>query len=113
MPPAASSERAGGAASNGTQTATLPPWWPRALRPEAGSPGTWITPEMQAAYCRLYDKGLAHSYEIWRAGRMIGGVYGVRLGRVFFGESMFSPSAMHQRRRSRDWWITVASSESS
>jgi leucyl/phenylalanyl-tRNA--protein transferase len=58
--------------------------------PRSRSPGTWITAEMQAAYCRLYDKGLAHSYEIWRAGRMIGGVYGVRLGRVFFGESMFS-----------------------
>ena len=58
--------------------------------PRAGSPGTWITPEMQRAYCRLHERGHAHSYEIWRAGRLVGGLYGVRLGRVFFGESMFS-----------------------
>jgi hypothetical protein len=43
-----------------------------------------------AAYCGLHQRGLAHSYEIWRADRLVGGVYGVRLGRVFFGESMFS-----------------------
>ena len=58
--------------------------------PRARSPGTWITAEMQAAYCALHQRGLAHSYEIWRAERLVGGVYGVRLGRVFFGESMFS-----------------------
>ena len=58
--------------------------------PRARSPGTWITPEMAAAYCALHQRGLAHSYEIHRAGRLVGGVYGVRLGRVFFGESMFS-----------------------
>jgi leucyl/phenylalanyl-tRNA--protein transferase len=58
--------------------------------PRARSPGTWITPEMQAAYCALYRQGLAHSYEIWRAGRLVGGLYGVRLGGVYFGESMFS-----------------------
>jgi leucyl/phenylalanyl-tRNA---protein transferase len=58
--------------------------------PRSGSPGTWITREMQEAYCRLHERGYAHSYEIWRAGRLIGGLYGVRLGRVFFGESMFS-----------------------
>jgi leucyl/phenylalanyl-tRNA---protein transferase len=58
--------------------------------PREGSPGTWITPEMQRAYCRLHERGHAHSYEIWRAGRLVGGLYGVRLGRVFFGESMFS-----------------------
>jgi leucyl/phenylalanyl-tRNA--protein transferase len=58
--------------------------------PRARSPGTWITAEMQAAYCALYRHGLAHSYEIWRANRLVGGVYGVRLGRVYFGESMFS-----------------------
>jgi leucyl/phenylalanyl-tRNA--protein transferase len=45
---------------------------------------------MSSAYCRLHQQGLAHSYEIWRANQLIGGVYGVRLGRVFFGESMFS-----------------------
>jgi len=58
--------------------------------PRARSPGTWITPEMQAAYCDLHAHGLAHSYEIWHQGTLVGGVYGVRLGRVFFGESMFS-----------------------
>jgi len=58
--------------------------------PRARSPGTWITAEMSAAYCGLHQRGLAHSYEIWRENRLVGGVYGVRLGRVFFGESMFS-----------------------
>jgi leucyl/phenylalanyl-tRNA--protein transferase len=58
--------------------------------PRVHSPGTWITPGMQAAYIALHARGLAHSAEIWRAGRLVGGVYGVRLGRVFFGESMFS-----------------------
>ena len=58
--------------------------------PRRGSPGTWITPEMQEAYLNLHERGLAHSAETWRAGRLAGGVYGVRLGGVFFGESMFS-----------------------
>lgn len=58
--------------------------------PRARSPGTWITAEMSAAYCGLHQRGLAHSYEIWRENRLVGGVYGVQLGRVFFGESMFS-----------------------
>ncbi|HEY3730901.1 MAG TPA: leucyl/phenylalanyl-tRNA--protein transferase [Steroidobacteraceae bacterium] len=58
--------------------------------PRARSPGTWITTEMASAYCRLHQRGLAHSYETWRADRLVGGLYGVRLGRVFFGESMFS-----------------------
>jgi leucyl/phenylalanyl-tRNA--protein transferase len=58
--------------------------------PRRGSPGTWITAEMHAAYLALHHRGIAHSAEIWRAGRLVGGVYGVRLGQVFFGESMFS-----------------------
>jgi leucyl/phenylalanyl-tRNA--protein transferase len=58
--------------------------------PRTRSPGTWITPEMQAAYSALHGRGLAHSAETWRAGRLVGGVYGVRIGAVFFGESMFS-----------------------
>ena len=45
---------------------------------------------MRAAYCDLHGRGLAHSIEIWRAGELVGGLYGVQLGRVFFGESMFS-----------------------
>jgi len=56
------------------------------LRPE----GTWITPAMQAAYRTLHELGHAHSVETWRDGRLVGGLYGVALGRVFFGESMFS-----------------------
>jgi leucyl/phenylalanyl-tRNA--protein transferase len=58
--------------------------------PRARSPGTWITPEMRAAYIALHARGLAHSAEIWRGGQLVGGVYGVRLGRAYFGESMFS-----------------------
>ncbi|HDS15446.1 MAG TPA: leucyl/phenylalanyl-tRNA--protein transferase [Proteobacteria bacterium] len=52
--------------------------------------GTWITPAMQDAYLDLYRAGLAHSFETWRDGRLVGGLYGVCLGRAFFGESMFS-----------------------
>lgn len=54
------------------------------------SPGTWITPEMLAAYCRLFERGHAHSVEVRLGGELVGGLYGVLLGRVFFGESMFS-----------------------
>jgi leucyl/phenylalanyl-tRNA--protein transferase len=58
--------------------------------PRTTSPGTWITAEMRQAYCRLHELGLAHSVEVWRDEQLIGGLYGVQLGRVFFGESMFS-----------------------
>jgi leucyl/phenylalanyl-tRNA--protein transferase len=58
--------------------------------PRAHSPGTWITAEMHAAYLALHELGIAHSNEIWRAGSLVGGIYGVQLGRVYFGESMFS-----------------------
>ena len=51
--------------------------------------GTWITPEMLTAYGRLYDMGFAHSVECWQDGELVGGLYGVGLGRCFFGESMF------------------------
>ncbi|MDA8165714.1 MAG: leucyl/phenylalanyl-tRNA--protein transferase, partial [Desulfobacteraceae bacterium] len=60
-----------------------------AIREEKG-PGTWITPEMLEAYCRLHALGFAHSVECWRDGELAGGLYGVSLGTVFFGESMFS-----------------------
>ncbi len=52
--------------------------------------GTWIVADMRAAYCRLYRSGYAHSVETWQDGRLVGGLYGVSLGRCFFGESMFS-----------------------
>ncbi len=52
--------------------------------------GTWITPEMIAAYCQLHRLGKAHSVEVWMDGQLAGGLYGVSIGRAFFGESMFS-----------------------
>ncbi len=52
--------------------------------------GTWLSPEMRAAYLRLHKLGYAHSVETWREGQLVGGLYGIALGRVFFGESMFS-----------------------
>ncbi|MCP4696507.1 MAG: leucyl/phenylalanyl-tRNA--protein transferase [Gammaproteobacteria bacterium] len=58
--------------------------------PRLGQDGTWITADMQAAYIKLHLRGLAHSVECWREGRLVGGLYGVAIGRVFFGESMFS-----------------------
>lgn len=51
--------------------------------------GTWITPEMIQAYDALHIMGLAHSIEVWKEGTLVGGLYGVSLGRAFFGESMF------------------------
>jgi len=57
--------------------------------PRSGQAGTWISAEMRAAYCRLHEMGHAHSVETWIDGSLAGGLYGVALGRVFFGESMF------------------------
>ena len=54
------------------------------------NPGTWITPEMNRAYCRLHRLGHAHSIEAWHQGELAGGLYGIAVGQVFFGESMFS-----------------------
>jgi leucyl/phenylalanyl-tRNA---protein transferase len=51
---------------------------------------TWISAEVQAAYVRLHQLGYAHSAEAWQNNKLVGGLYGVRLGKVFFGESMFS-----------------------
>lgn len=58
--------------------------------PRRYAAGTWITDEMAAAYCRLHALGWAHSFEAWREGELAGGLYGVAIGRVFFGESMFA-----------------------
>jgi len=58
--------------------------------PRARASGTWITGRMQRAYQRLHRAGYAHSIEVWREDTLIGGLYGVSLGRMFFGESMFS-----------------------
>ncbi len=53
-------------------------------------PGTWITPEMKQAYKQLHEMGVAHSVECWLDEKLVGGLYGVALGQVFFGESMFT-----------------------
>lgn len=58
--------------------------------PRRGQDGTWITDQMQVAYGRLHEHGVAHSVEIWDDTNLVGGLYGVSLGAIFFGESMFS-----------------------
>jgi leucyl/phenylalanyl-tRNA--protein transferase len=55
-----------------------------------GQEGTWITEEVKEAYTRLHEAGYAHSAEVWQNGVLVGGLYGLRMGKVFFGESMFS-----------------------
>lgn len=55
-----------------------------------GQAGTWITPAVIDAYVSVHDAGNAHSVEAWRDGRLVGGLYGVAIGRMFFGESMFA-----------------------
>ena len=58
--------------------------------PRRGQEGTWITEEMVTAYCALHAQGLAHSVETWMNGELAGGLYGIALGRMFYGESMFA-----------------------
>jgi leucyl/phenylalanyl-tRNA--protein transferase len=58
------------------------------LRVQNGE-GTWITPQLRDSYVQLHNMGFAHSVEVWRADDLVGGLYGVSLGRCFFGESMF------------------------
>ena len=53
-------------------------------------PGTWITDAIRDAYCQLYNDGFAHSVEAWYEDKLVGGLYGIALGKVFFGESMFA-----------------------
>ena len=55
-----------------------------------GQHGTWITKEMKAAYIQLFELGIAHSVEVWQQNKIVGGLYGVALGKIFFGESMFT-----------------------
>jgi len=72
--------------------------------PRPGAEGTWITPEMIAAYGELHALGFAHSCEAWRDGKLVGGVYGVSLGSAFFGESMFH----HERDASKAALVGLA-----
>lgn len=67
-----------------------------------GQVGTWITPAMQAAYAAWHRAGRVHSFEVWMNGELVGGLYGVNIGRVFFGESMFS------RRTDASKWALAA-----
>lgn len=82
--------------------------------PRPGQDGTWITPEMRAAYIALHRAGHAHSIEAWREGELRGGLYGVALGGAFFGESMFSLAPEASRAalqaldaRLADWGFTL------
>jgi leucyl/phenylalanyl-tRNA---protein transferase len=59
-------------------------------KPRPGQDGTWITKDMVAGYTALHEEGLAHSIEAFRDNRLVGGLYGISLGAVFFGESMFA-----------------------
>ena len=79
----------------GTYTVTFDTAFERVIRscktaPRPGQDGTWITGEMERAYTRLHRLGYAHSIEAWESGALAGGLYGVSLGRIFFGESMFA-----------------------
>lgn len=78
--------------------------------PRIGQQGTWITPQMVDAYVRLHALGHAHSVETWIDGELVGGLYGVAIGRVFYGESMFTRvtdaskiAFAHLVAKLRDW----------
>ena len=68
-----------------------------ATTPRQGQAGTWIVPEMQAAYAQLHREGHAHSLEVWRHGQLVAGLYFVNIGQALFGESMFA----HERDASK------------
>ena len=80
--------------------------------PRDGEPGTWLGADMRAAYAALHREGHAHSVETWKDGALVGGLYGVAIGRMFYGESMFSRAtdaskvalaALVDALRARDW----------
>ncbi|MCU0449044.1 MAG: leucyl/phenylalanyl-tRNA--protein transferase [Bernardetiaceae bacterium] len=71
--------------------------------PRPGQNGTWLTPEMVEAYATLHAQGYAHSVEVWQADQLVGGLYGLILGRCFFGESMFA----HVSNASKVGFITL------
>ena len=83
-------------------------------QPRDAQGGTWLVPPMIAAYESLHREGLAHSVEVWLDGDLVGGLYGVAIGRVFFGESMFSRVADASKvalvqlcRRLDDWGFAL------
>lgn len=61
-----------------------------AAAPRPGQDGTWITDELEKGYCALQKAGFAHSFEAWQGEKLVGGFYGVTIGKCFFGESMFA-----------------------
>lgn len=78
--------------------------------PRSYADGTWITTPMQEAYIKLHQLGIAHSVEVWQDERLVGGLYGLAMGRLFFGESMFSRTTDASKagfvtlvERLRDW----------
>ena len=83
-------------------------------RPRDGQRGTWLGREMRQAYSALGTAGIGHSVEVWRDGELIGGLYGLALGKVFFGESMFSAqrdaskiALVWLRKQLRSWGFTL------
>ena len=79
----------------GTFTYTVDKAFPAVIHacasvPRPGQDGTWITEDLEKGYCELHRRGFAHSFETWLAGELVGGFYGVSIGRCFFGESMFA-----------------------
>jgi leucyl/phenylalanyl-tRNA---protein transferase len=68
-----------------------------------GQDGTWLGKDMQKAYFKLHELGVAHSVEVWEDGKLVGGLYGLALGRIFCGESMFS----HASNASKFGFITL------
>jgi leucyl/phenylalanyl-tRNA--protein transferase len=79
----------------GTYSTTFDTAFRRVVRacadtPRKEGPGTWISPEIEEGYTGLFERGYAHSVETWHGGDLVGGLYGVLLGRCFFGESMFA-----------------------
>jgi leucyl/phenylalanyl-tRNA--protein transferase len=62
-----------------------------------GQEGTWITDEVEKAFIKMHELGYAHSAEVWKNGELAGGLYGIKMGKVFFGESMFSKQSNASR----------------
>lgn len=82
--------------------------------PRRNQPGTWLSGPMQRAYRALHHRGIAHSVEVWQADNLVGGLYGLCIGRVFFGESMFSHASgaskaafMFLAQQARAWNIEL------
>ena len=84
------------------------------LTPRKDQEGTWITRDMKSAYVRLFEAGFAHSVESWLDGKLVGGLYGVAIGKAFFGESMFHKETnaskvalVHLVDKLKDWGYRI------